>query len=104
LRREHFAVAAHIGVGALPRRMGRRAERVLPAEIVPVVDREGQDEEVLVARQFARQPIGLGAGRTALAGEQFEHRFRRLRQCRRGESESGDQRGKRCGFSHLSEQ
>ena len=40
LRREHVAVAAHARIGALSVAMARKGERVLPAEVIPIVDRE----------------------------------------------------------------
>ena len=41
LRRIDFAVAARARIGALPCGMQRRGQRVLPAEIIPVIDRTG---------------------------------------------------------------
>ena len=50
----------------------RAGEGVLPAQIVPVVDRIGQDQQVVALRQIGGDLVGLAAGRAALGGEQLD--------------------------------
>jgi len=83
---------------ALQVRIGLGPEGVGPADIVPVVDVIGQRHIIGLAAHPGQQRIGLGAGRAALRGEQFEHGFGmaadfagRGRQQRRREQGSGDQ-------------
>jgi hypothetical protein len=72
LRRIDLPVAAHMGIGALARRMRRIGERVLPAEIIPIVDRHAERDERRIGGEFADKLIGGGTGRAALAGEEFD--------------------------------
>jgi len=75
LRRINLAVAAHVGIGALPRRMRRIGERILPAEIIPVIDRQAERDDAGFDRKLAQQLVRRGTGRAALAGEQFQKRM-----------------------------
>src|SRR5438105_3038430 len=76
LRRINLTIAAHTRIGALARRMRGIGERVSPAEIIPVIDRNAQCDERRVVGQLTYQSVGRWAGRTALTGEQFENRAR----------------------------
>jgi hypothetical protein len=61
LRREHVHVAARLGIVILALREVGAGEGILPAEIVPVVDVEGQGQHARPAAQFAEQPVGRRA-------------------------------------------
>src|ERR1051325_3762112 len=50
----------------------RCRERVLPAELVPVIDVEAERDDIAAPRQLAEQSIGRRAGGAALRGEQFD--------------------------------
>src|SRR5215510_5408587 len=54
LRRVDGAVAAHLGVATLPRRVPRRRQRVLPPEIVPVVDRQAHGDQGGILGQLSQ--------------------------------------------------
>ena len=82
LRGVDLPVAAGLGIGLLARREGRMGQRVLPAEIIPVIHREGQGDDVGLAREIGQNRIGRRAGGAALAGEQLDHRAGRVRQGR----------------------
>src|SRR5205085_74334 len=52
----------------------RCRERVLPAELVPVIDVEAERDDIAAPRQLAEQRIGRRAGGTALRGEELDDR------------------------------
>src|ERR1700674_1457593 len=89
LRRIDLAVAAHRGIGLLALGMGVERERVAPAEIVPIVDRKRQHDQLLVAEKLAHETIGRRARRAALAGKQLDHRAGIFGRGRRATGESG---------------
>ena len=72
LRRIDVAVAAHVRIGFLPRAEAGIRQRVLPAEIVPVVDRHAERDHAAIAGEIADDLVGWRARRTALRGEQFD--------------------------------
>ena len=76
LRRIDFAVATHLGITLLPGGVVRIGKRVLPAKIIPVVDRQADRHQRRIGGKFADQLVRGRTGRTALAGEQFDHRAR----------------------------
>jgi adenylate cyclase len=73
LRRVDLAVAAARGVIALALGAVRRAQRVAPSEVVPVVDVERQGDDALPLTEFGQQGIGRRRGRAALTGKQLNH-------------------------------
>ncbi len=87
LRGIDLPVAARLRVGLLARREGRMGERVLPPEIIPVIDRERQRDDVGLAREIGQDRIGGRTRGAALTGEQFEDGPGRLRQS--GPNEEG---------------
>ena len=100
LRRIDLAVAARDGVFALQRGIAVQRERVLPAEIIPVVDRQAHGDQRGILRELAHQPVGRRTGRAALAGEQLHDGARLSRRGRRGGG-AGERGGEddRCGSS-----
>ncbi len=62
--------------GALPVGELGLGESVLPAQIVPVVHRPGQDHQAGAVRQAGHERVRLAAGRAALGGEQLDHHGR----------------------------
>jgi hypothetical protein len=94
-------VAANLGVGALARRVGRAGERILPAEIIPIVDGHAHRHDAGILDQFAEQLVGRRARRAALAGEQLHHcaGFRHGSR-RRSQAGRGSQRQQRKTNSH----
>ena len=92
LRREDLPVAAGMGIGLLALGEGLMGERVLPAEIIPVIDRKGERHDIRLAGEIGQQRIGRRAGGAALAGEQFEHRARRFRERRLEEGSKTESR------------
>ena len=89
LRRVDRPAAHRLGIGLLPLGVLGFAEGILPAEIIPVVDREAHDDHRRIARVFAHQLVGRRTRRTALAGEQFDHAARLGRRLRTGDQEQG---------------
>ena len=69
--------------------MGRIGERVAPAEIVPVVDGEGEGQDVAPLRHFRDVAVGRRAGGAALAGEELDDHRRALRRRPDGQEGSG---------------
>ena len=76
----------------------RRRERVLPAEIIPIVDVKAERDYVISARDFAEQRVGRRAGGAALRGEELDDDGRGLarrrgsrRAYQREQEESGEQ-------------
>ena len=49
------------------------AQRVLPAQIVPVIDMVGERDNIFLAGQLGEEFIGRWAGTAALAGEKLDH-------------------------------
>src|SRR5712672_177827 len=71
LRRVDVALLQHPRVGALALGGGARGERILPADIVPVVDVIGQRHDVGTLGQAAEIGIRWRAGTAALRREEF---------------------------------
>ena len=100
LRRVDLTIAARLGIGALAVGVAGHRQRVLPAEIVPIVDRKAQRDHRRITGVFADQLVGRWAGRAALAGEEFDDRTRLgltrlgLRGCARhnGDADKSDRR------------
>src|SRR6185503_295764 len=63
LRRVDLAVAARLRVGLLTHGMTVQRERVLPAEIIPIVDRQGERENRGVLAQLAEELVRGGTAR-----------------------------------------
>jgi hypothetical protein len=84
------------GIAALaPGEIGM-GEGVLPADIVPVVDVEGERDHVLAPRQLAEEGVGGRAGAAALRGEKLHHhRGARLAGRDGGAGEIGSEHGQR---------
>jgi hypothetical protein len=57
---------------------------VLPAQIIPVIHRQGQHDQRGVFRQFCHQFVRWRTGRATLAGEQFDYRTGLLLRSRLG--------------------
>src|SRR6185369_198031 len=76
LRRVNLAIAARLRVRTLAVGVTRQRERVLPTEIIPVVDRQAQNDERGIARELPRELVCRRARRAALAGEQLNHAAR----------------------------
>jgi hypothetical protein len=53
--------------------MAGERERILPAEIIPIVDRQAHHHKRRIARQFAGKLVCRRTRRTSLAGEQLDH-------------------------------
>jgi hypothetical protein len=85
-----------MGIGLLPLGEGHMGKRVLPAEIIPVIDRQGQSDDVRLAGIFHQQRIGRRAGGAALAGEKLDNRARRIRQGRLQKSGETEGRQSQC--------
>ena len=93
LRGIHFMIAAHPRIGPLPRRVARIRKRILPTEIVPIIDGQAKRDDVRICREFAEQLVGGRARRTALAREQFEDSAR-LRGGGQRHARDGDSQGR----------
>jgi hypothetical protein len=84
LRRVDEALVEGARVAALPFRIRALRERILPADIVPVVDVQAERQHVLPRCQLAEIGVGRRAGVAALAGEQLDHHRPALLGMRRG--------------------
>jgi hypothetical protein len=95
LRGVGFAQAelGHIGLLALGEL--RPGEGVGPAEIVPVVDRQGQDEDARLLGELGHMGVGLAAGLAALGREKLDDhgRLGRKRSNRHGGEDQAEKRG-----------
>ncbi len=80
----HHAVDDHLGrvdlpvaalgrISALALGEGVAGEGVAPAEIVPVVDRQAERDDVPALRQLAQNLVGRRTARATLAGEQLDN-------------------------------
>ena len=76
---------------------GRRRKRIFPADIVPVIDMEGERQHVAPHRKLAEKRIGRRTGAAALRGEEFDHdrilvghQFHRAGRRNRGRDECED--------------
>src|SRR5581483_7240299 len=67
---------AHFRIGLLARGETRIGERILPAEIIPVVYRHAERDDRGILGEFADDLVGGRTGRAALRGEQLHHRAR----------------------------
>jgi len=76
LRRINLAIAAHLGVGFLAGAEARIRQRILPAQIIPVIDRHAQRDYGRVLGQFTDNLVGGRTGGTSLRREQLHHRAR----------------------------
>ena len=79
LGRVDLPVAARIGIAPLPGAEERMRQRVLPAEIVPVIDREGEGDEVRTVGELRQELVGGRAGGASLAGKKLDRPSARLR-------------------------
>jgi hypothetical protein len=59
LRRVDIAIAAHLGIGFLPCTEARVRQRVFPAEIIPIIDRQTERDNVRILGQLAENPVGF---------------------------------------------
>ena len=64
-------------------------QRVLPAEIIPIIDRETERNQARVLAEVAEQLVGRRTGRAALAGEQLDDGARLGTENRRDGRECG---------------
>ena len=71
--RVDVAAAQNLGVFLLARGVLRAGQRVLPAEVVPVVDGKRQGDDAGAIGVGLEQRVGRRAGRAALAREQLHH-------------------------------
>ena len=62
LGRVNFAIAAHLGIGFLPCGIARVGERVFPAEVIPVIDRQADRNQRRIERKLTHQLVGRRAG------------------------------------------
>jgi hypothetical protein len=69
----------------------RRAQRVTPSEIIPVIDIERQGDDAGLAAELGQEGIGRRASRAALTGEQLHHHW--PRHCRAGHAKHGRRGG-----------
>ena len=74
LRRVDVAIAAHLRIGFLARAETRIRQRVLPAEIIPVIDRHAQRDDGRILGELANDLVGGRTGRASLRCEQLDHR------------------------------
>ena len=97
LRRVDVALLEGAGVDALPLGALLAGEAVLPADVVPVIDVEGQGDDVRPRCQLAEIQIGRRAGAAALRGEELDRpwtAFRLGRSAAAGQqARAGDQEG-----------
>ena len=105
LGRVDRTVAARLGISALALRVAWGRERVFPAQIIPVVDRQGQRKDGGIFREVAQKCIGRRAGRASLARKKLKDRSngngsspgraagRRHHLARDGDIHTGDQPG-----------
>src|SRR5437016_11717801 len=99
LRADHFArsvddelrrvggCAEEARIAALTLGRLRCRERILPAELVPVIDVEAERDDIAAPCQLAEQRIGRRAGGAALRGEELDDRRAGFRRGRRGDRE-----------------
>src|SRR5262249_5702012 len=97
LRRIYVAIAARLRVLALALGEVVTGERVLPAEIVPIIDRERKGENVFALRELAQKLIGGRTGGAPLTGKQLHDRpwFRQRREARQKSRECGGSKKRR---------
>jgi hypothetical protein len=76
LRRVDVAIAAHLRIGFLTRAEARIRQGVLPAEIIPVIDRHAQRDDGWISGQLTDDLVCGRTRRTSLRREQFNHRAR----------------------------
>jgi hypothetical protein len=76
LRRVDGAITANFRIGTLAQGKAVIGQRVLPAHVIPVVDRQRQGDEIRILGPFVHHRIGGRAGGAALAREEFDHRAR----------------------------
>ena len=67
-----LVAALLMGIGFLPRGVAGIGERVLPPEIIPIVDGHADGDERRIGREFPQELVGRRAGRATLAGEQLD--------------------------------
>ena len=79
LRRVDPAASVHGGIAPLPRGILRIAQRVAPAEIVPIVDMQRERDHVGSLGKLREEAVGGDAGGAALAGEELHDRLWRGR-------------------------
>ncbi|SJM31558.1 hypothetical protein BQ8482_20173 [Mesorhizobium delmotii] len=72
LRRIDRAAAEGAHILILPLGVLLAAQRVLPTEIIPVVDMIGERDDVLLGGKLGEEFIGRQAGTATLAGEELD--------------------------------
>jgi len=77
LGRVDLAVAPRTRIGTLALAVGWAAERIAPAEIVPIVDGIRERDDARLLGELAKKRVRRRTGRAALAREQLDHRGRR---------------------------
>jgi hypothetical protein len=93
---DHHLRRVHRGAAELPRiltlalRRRRQLEAIAPAELVPVIDMEGQGQHVGTARQFPELRVRRRTGTAAL-------RCEKLDDSRPAAAWGGERRGRHCG-------
>jgi hypothetical protein len=73
LRRVDGAGAEGAHIVILPVGVVLVAQRVLPTEIVPVIDVVGERDDVVLGCQLGKESVGRRTGIAALAGEKLDH-------------------------------
>ncbi len=73
LRGVDLSVTARVGIGLLPGGEVRRGERVLPADVVPVVHGQGERDDAGTMGETRQHRVRWRAGRATLAREEFDH-------------------------------
>src|SRR2546430_17313255 len=74
LRRVNLALAAHIGIGLLPRGEARIRQGIFPAQIIPVINRQAERDDRWILGQLTDDLVRRRAGRASFRGEKFHHR------------------------------
>ena len=62
LRRVNVAIAARPRIGFLARAETGIGQRILPAEVIPIIDRHAQRDHVGIFREFANDLVGRRTG------------------------------------------
>ena len=92
LRRVDVALMQGAAIGALAGSGFGRRKRIVPADIVPVIDMERQRDHVVALRELRQVGIRRRAGRTSLRREQLDHDLFAPAGKRRGRENRAEQR------------